>query len=186
MTEKELYAEMDSTQTALLQAVSSFEQEQVDMVPFEDSWTAGQVAEHMILANSGFVELINGPARPTQRRHDQMAEGIKTAFLDFQTKMKSPEFVRPVRSVHQKEELLKKMEKIKEELLNAVSGADLVKTCTAFEIPSLGHLTRLEALYFVLYHTQRHVRQLKNIRRVMSLASEQASAGRMNDAPSGG
>ena len=30
-------------------------------------------------------------------------------------------------------------------------------------LPPIGELTKLELLHFVLYHTQRHIQQLKNI-----------------------
>jgi DinB family protein len=78
--------------------------------------------------------------------------------------MKSPEFIVPEAMDYKKDYLLQSLDKIEEELLVAIKQLDLTQTCTSFELPVYGSLTRLEALSFVLYHTQRHIRQLKNIR----------------------
>ncbi|MBE7179216.1 MAG: DinB family protein, partial [Mucilaginibacter polytrichastri] len=40
---------------------------------------------------------------------------------------------------------------------------DLSMLCLGFDFPGLGFLTRYEWLYFNIYHTQRHIRQLRNI-----------------------
>ncbi|HYH56176.1 MAG TPA: DinB family protein [Anseongella sp.] len=165
MKEEELYRELDGTFKELLQVISSFDQEQIDQLPFEDSWTAGQIAEHLILANSGFADLVNGPVEETERQPGEMVEGIRTGLQDDDAKAKSPESVVPRHTVHQKAELLSALEEIRAKILEAAGTLDLSRTCLAFPIPVLGLLTRLEALCFVLYHTQRHVRQLKNVRR---------------------
>jgi hypothetical protein len=46
---------------------------------------------------------------------------------------------------------------------------DLTPTVLAFELPVIGSLTRLEAIRFVTYHTQRHNHQLKNIRQQLTV-----------------
>lgn len=48
----------DRTLTTLLQVVSSFDEEELNKIPFSDSWTAGQVVQHLILANTGFIEVM--------------------------------------------------------------------------------------------------------------------------------
>lgn len=168
MENDELYRNLDQTLAAFPETVASFSPEQLNRIPFEGSWTAGQVAEHMILANSGFAELITGPVSNTERQPGQNVTGIRKAFLNFDVKMKSPDFVLPTKDAHEKEELLDALGKIRKSILEAVEAGDLAKTCTAFSVPALGHLTRLEALHFVLYHTQRHIHQLKNIHSSLS------------------
>ena len=76
--------------------------------------------------------------------------------------MSSPEFVRPELTDYDKEKLLQSFKKIQASIDNAIQTRDLSKTCAAFEIPVLGPLTGLEAVNFVIYHTKRHVHQLKN------------------------
>ena len=160
---KQILKEVNGTITELIELLSSFDQEQINIIPFEGSWTAGQLAKHMIMSNSGFAEILYGPVKETEREPDEMIEKIKADFLNFNIKMKSPDFVVPPMGIYKKEELLSSLENIKEKINQAIETLDLTKTCLAFELPVYGFLTRLEAIHFVLYHTQRHIHQLKNI-----------------------
>lgn len=164
MENDELYRDLEQALTAFPETVASFGPDQLNKVPFEGSWTAGQVAEHMILANSSFAELVTGPVSDTERQPDEKINDIRAAFLNFDIKFKSPEFVLPTKDVHDKEELLDALDKLREAILEAVEEGGLDKTCTGRDVPALGYVTRLEALHFVLVHTQRHIHQLKNIR----------------------
>ena len=163
MNTKEVLTEIDETITEFCQHISSFTQEQTNVVPFEGSWTAGQLAMHVIMSASGFLEIMNGPVKETERKADELVATIKKDFLDFNSKMKSPDFVVPPDTSYNKEELLHSLEDIKAKIKQAIETLDLTKTCLAFELPVYGFLTRLEAVYFILYHTQRHIHQLKNI-----------------------
>lgn len=156
--------EMQNTMNKFQQLVSSFNQEQLNRVPFEGSWTAGQVAQHIIMANSGFADVLNGPVKDSERSADEQVEKIRRDFLNFTIKMTSPDFILPLNKEYRKDKLLKKLEDIKTNVSDAVADLDLTKTCLAFELPVYGHLTRWEAVYFLIYHTQRHTHQLDMIK----------------------
>ena len=163
MNKNEILTEINGTITELHQLISSFNQEQINLVPFEGSWTAGRLAKHVIMSGSGFVKIMNGPVKETERKPDEMAATIKRDFLDFNNKTKSPDFVVPPNTSYKKEDLLRSLQNIKAKIDRAIETLDLAKTCLAFELPVYGFLTRFEALCFILYHTQRHIHQLKNI-----------------------
>jgi hypothetical protein len=155
--------EADETFTELLQVVSSFNEEQINTVPFEGSWTAGQLAQHIILSAGGFVQLLNGPVKDTERDPEQNTANLKAAFLNFNIKMRSPDFVVPPDKAYQKQELINTLRDIKTGFIKAIGTLDTTKTCLEFELPTVGYLTRSEAITFVIVHTQRHIHQLKNI-----------------------
>lgn len=163
MQTKEIFYLADRALTAIVDKLASFDQEQLNLEPYKGSWTAGQVGEHMIMSNSGFVEMINGPATPTERAPDAFAAQIRDDFSNYHIKMKSPDFVLPALTSYNKEYLLHSLDYIKSDLKRSISTLDLSMTCTSFPIPGLGFLTRLEAVVFVIYHTRRHVHQLTNI-----------------------
>jgi hypothetical protein len=158
-----IQTEVNKTLTILEELFSSFEHEQINVVPFEGSWTAGQLLRHMNMSNSGFVKLINGNVKDTQRKPDEFVERIKSDFLDFSTRFTSPDSVQPPKEIYNKERLLNSLRTIKENLSRSIDTLDLTKTCLDFELPVYGFLTRMEAVNFVLYHTQRHIHQLKKI-----------------------
>ncbi len=180
MKSKELHIEIDATLSELLEVISSFDQEQFNIAIDKESWTPGEIAQHLVLSLSGFVELMNGPTQATNRKPDAHIEAIKNVFLNFSIKLKSPEFIIPERKDYDKEDLWHTIRKLKAALEDIIESSDLDKTCTLFEIPGgLGFLTRQEALAFVLYHTQRHVHQLKNIyRKITSTMVAKPAGGR--------
>jgi hypothetical protein len=163
MRTQELLADINETFLEMEWALSSFDQGQINIVPFEGSWTAAQVGRHLIMAHSGFIEILNGPVAKTHRPSDALKKQIKTDFLDFETKTTSPDFVTPANKDYEKEVLVSALEVIRGKLNYDIESLDLSKTCMAFEFSYYGYLTRLEAVYFVLYHTNRHIHQLKNI-----------------------
>lgn len=152
----------------LMELLSSFKQEQINSIPFEGSWTAGQVTQHIILYISGFIELLAGPVRETLRKPDEQVANLKAAFLNFDIKMKSPDFIIPAIQDYKKDELLSTLDHIKRNLNKAIEAADLTKTFIGFELPVLGFLTGLEIVHFISYHTQRHIHQLKSIRSTLT------------------
>jgi hypothetical protein len=163
MNKTQLRNELDASLSELYDLFSAVSEEQVNTMPFPGSWTPGQLARHLILSNSGFLQDITGPVQDTTRPYDERVDVIRTAFLNFTTQMRSPDIVRPPAMDYNKDRLLASFQKIKEGILTAVDTLDLTQTGTSFAAPKLGYLTRWEALHFVLYHTQRHIRQLKNM-----------------------
>ena len=164
---KDILIEMDQTANKLLQTVSAFPKDQFNTVPFEGSWTAAQVSDHILKSVSGVHKMLYGPTKPTDRLPDRKAEAIKSMFLDFETKMKSPEFVLPGNSPIEKEKLLNALEEITAKMIEAIKTLNLSETCTAFELPGFGEFTRVEWIWFAIYHTQRHTHQLKNIYEIL-------------------
>jgi hypothetical protein len=150
----------------LLKVVSAFDQEAFNKVPFEGSWTAGQVAEHLLRACS--PEALYLETTKTERAADMHFAGIEDLFLDFTTRYESPDFVRPKGIYHQHQETLDKLTASWAGIAEAADTLDLTVTCVAFEIPGFGYLTRLELIYFMACHAQRHTRQLQNIYRKVS------------------
>jgi uncharacterized damage-inducible protein DinB len=161
MNSTELRFEIDSTLSELLEVVSDIDESQFNIAKDENSWSSAQVVQHLVLSISAFVKLMKGATLETNRNPDEHIERIKEIFLNFDKKLKSPEFIIPEKKEYNKEDLLRALKELKSELENIFDTSDLDKTCTAFGLPTLGNLTRKEALAFVLYHTQRHVSQLK-------------------------
>ena len=160
---EEISAAINTTITDLLQLLTLFDDEQINVIPFKGSWTAGQLSKHILISNLGFIEMLKGPYKETQRQPDEMVQKIKTDFLDFSTKGQSADNLKPPLIDYNKNELLISLETLKEKVNQLIETSDITKTCIAFELPIYGFLTIWEALHFMLYHTQRHIHQLKNI-----------------------
>ena len=160
---KEILQQFDSTTKELLQLLSSFNQQQVNTAPFEGSWTAAQIGEHLHKSYKGLPRILTKGVKPTERDPAEHIAVIRKTFLDFNTKLKSPEFIIPENKTYNKETLVNELQNLVPQIRDAVQSGDINETCTGFAFPVLGELTRLEIIHFVVYHTRRHNRQLKNI-----------------------
>jgi len=151
----------DDSFNILLQLIAAFPQDRINTVPFEGSWTGAQVARH--LQKGSPADLLYGNVGPTERQPDMLVEPLRKAFLDFNTKFKSPEEIAPEDMEYDKERLLSALEGTAARIRKGIQTLDLNATCLDWEMPQTGYLTRLEWICFYTVHTQRHTRQLQNI-----------------------
>lgn len=165
---EQILAYLESTTKELIESISSFSEEQINISPAEGSWTAGQVTEHVLKSESGLSRLLTGKTGATDRKPYEKNDLIESIFLDFSTKMKSPDFIIPSDGPHDKELLVQNMTNNRKNLIGLVRNLDLSPTCYDFSLPGMGEFTRLEWLCFIISHSTRHIRQLRNIRNCMS------------------
>jgi DinB superfamily len=159
-----LVTSVKQTMDELQKLFSSFTQQQVDIVPFEGSWTAGQVAEHIIKSIGNLPAFFNSNTVTTNDRpFDGNVATLQHIFLDFSTKMQSPPFILPEATQHDKETILESFSNLKSQMITAAETLDLTLTCKSFEMPGIGYLTRFEWLHFFMVHTKRHTHQLGKI-----------------------
>src|SRR2546421_1786993 len=164
---KEIESKFEVVTNKLLELFSSFKQEQINKPPFQGSWTAAQVAEHLNLSDTRMLLMLNGKVNPTKRQPDQKIEQIKADFLDFSVKFDSSELVVPPDITYEKEKLMTSFLNNRTRIKKAIQTSDLSETCSAFSFPVYGELTRLELVHFIIYHTDRHIHQLKNIAKAL-------------------
>jgi hypothetical protein len=162
MNNEKLTMQVEETGAAVIDELNLFSEEQLNIVPFEGSWTGGQVGEHL-LKSAGVVETIYGRTAPTTDRAPDEKIPMLRMFLDFSIKMKSPDFILPSDGFHARQPLIDQLQKDWERLGEAVGTLDLSETCLDFEMPNVGHMTRLEWISFYVYHSKRHLHQLRNI-----------------------
>lgn len=103
---KQLLRDLDQSEQEFYAALASFQPDQVNHVPFEGSWTAGQVAEHILLAESGIPETVLGSTEETNRPVGQYVPVIESIFLDFTARYQAPEFIIPSPGPHDQRQLL--------------------------------------------------------------------------------
>lgn len=163
MNSQEILNDFGLSADDLLQTLSRFSNDEFNRAPFEGSWTAGQVAEHVLKSASGLPGVLGGSVKETDRDPDSLIPTLTSIFLDFSTKLKSPDFIIPSDGPHDKDEMITAMKKTMEKIQSTATAADLNKTCTSFPFPQIGEMTGLEWLFFSSAHSKRHTNQLKNI-----------------------
>jgi len=164
---EQLKKDIKVTNDNLINAVSLFSEEEFNKTPMEGSWTGGQVADHIAISDSGTTKIMTAETAKTERDPEKNIEMLKDLMLNFDSKMKNPEFNTPSDGPHDKEKLIAQLKENEKAQLEVIESKDLTETCTSFPLPSLGVLTRIEWLYFNIYHKQRHTHQLNKIKNIL-------------------
>ncbi|MGN6352529.1 MAG: DinB family protein [Parafilimonas sp.] len=155
-----LFRSLDATSHELMQLVQDKKEEILNTVPFVNSWTAAQVLIHITKSNKAIAQGLQMHGLPAERNPEQNTDHLKKIFLDFKAKYNSPDFIIPEDGYHNKEQIINALEL---SIRNLQTGRNETDLSEIIDLPIFGEITKLELLHFVLYHTQRHIRQLKNI-----------------------
>jgi hypothetical protein len=145
---------------SLMKLAGSFSEKAMNATPFKGSWTAAQVMDHVTRSNNSITQALSMDGRRMDRKPDERTPELAKIFLDFSTKLKAPDFILPTKDVYDKSEVLDKLQASFDHLTGLVKQTDLSE---AIEHIAFGEITKLELLFFVLYHSQRHTRQLQHI-----------------------
>jgi DinB superfamily len=162
---KEFFESLDEVSSELIHLISSADSITINIVPpdnyrVKNSWTAAQLISHVTKSNNAIRQALNMEGKTAGRNPDERVPELKKMFLDFKVKFNSPEFIRPGLHNYEKDALISDLKKSIEQLKELRSKVNLSEIIS---LPAFGEITKLELLHFVLYHTQRHIRQLKNI-----------------------
>ncbi|GEO09089.1 DinB family protein [Segetibacter aerophilus] len=156
----ELVKSYEEISSQLLRLAEKMTEEEFTAIPFEGSWTAAQVCEHIIKSNKSIVNALKAEGKLVARNADQRIPELKSLFLDFTNKFQSPAPVVPTQLSYKKETFVYELKKTTED---AKELSKAVNEFEAINVPGFGELTKLELLYFIIFHTQRHIQQLKKV-----------------------
>lgn len=161
--------ELEFSFTRFTKAIDPFDDNRLNMKPTEKSWSAGQVANHILKSINNIPEFFKESTAVADRPIDLHEAIIRSIFLDFTTKMQSPDFILPETDKEFKlNEILDELKQHQDQLLLASTNNNLKLLCTSFEFPTIGHLTQYEWLVFISCHVQRHAVQLENIKKLLN------------------
>jgi hypothetical protein len=140
--------------------LNSVDEPVLNQIPFENSWSLAQVADHITRSAASITHALQLEAKPAARSLLERRQELADTFLDMTHKFRSPDFILPTQDQYNKEALLDRLNKTYRHLMEVAGEVDLGGI---IKHPAFGDITKHELLYFVLYHTQRHLNQVKNI-----------------------
>jgi len=161
---------IDQLETALNETIyllKGVDEKNINKIPFEGSWTAAQVGRHLYKSGVGSDALFAAAGEQSQRPADAGVAGLRNMFMNFEVKMKSPDFIIPEDKPFKKEPLINSLAEVKDKMIGAIKKADLNQVA---QLPP-GHpfygSTKLELVHFYTYHTLRHNHQLEKIKAIV-------------------
>lgn len=161
---KEIISQLETALSDTLHLLTAFNEKEMNTVPFEGSWTAAQVFRHLFKSEDGMDQLLYAPSEPIERQPDKNAGWLKEMFLNFETKMQSPDFILPEDKNYNKEELSGPLKETADKMLEAAKKVNLNEVAPLPEGHPFKGNTKLEMVHFITYHTMRHNHQLRKIR----------------------
>jgi uncharacterized damage-inducible protein DinB len=164
LSPEELTIEIKNVNRELIQTLSKFSTKELNKIQKEESWTAGQVTEHIIKSNGGILtQLLKGDANPSRRPFDEQVELIKNIFRS-EDKMKTDPALEPSQPPHALEDLMKSLNQQKVQQLETINVKELKEVSSELQFPPAANgLTRYEWIIFMIEHTRRHGKQIENI-----------------------
>jgi len=164
LNKNKLVNEFENIHSNFNKAISQFTEEELNMIPFEGSWTAGQVAEHIIKSNKGILnQLLNGREESSDRPFDEHVALVQEIFRSKE-KMKTASRLEPNKPPHDQDSLLNILKNQKEKQFETIKGKDLNSLIPDLPFPPTPEgLTRYEWLHLMLEHADRHRKQIENI-----------------------
>jgi len=136
------------------------DEDKVNTIPYDDSWTAPQLLTHVTKSINGMAKAMLMDAKPAERDPGARIEELKKVFLDFSNKLKSPDFIVPEEGPYERQPTIDKLNRAFNQFKENTNNANLNDLVEGLP---LGPITKLEIIHFVLYHTQRHLHQMKKI-----------------------
>lgn len=164
-----LIMELESATGRLAEAFSGFPVNEFNKSVSIGSWSAGDIAEHLYIVESYINRTMTGAVRPSDRDPVQKAQLLGTTFQDFEKKFTAGKEIYPTEVPKDRDEITQKLVNNRTTLLNTIKVHDITESCLDFIHPKFGELTRAEWIYFIIYHGDRHLQQLENVRKFIAL-----------------
>lgn len=162
MNKETVLAEWQEITDRLSEMILSFNPAVFNQKRSENNWSAAQIAEHLLRVDLSTFRALKAETVPTNRPPDQKNALIKDA-MQSDTKRVAPDMVMPSGKHHEPKAIAQRIKDQREGIKNMISDLDLTEACKVYKHPALGTLTRLEWVYFNIYHADRHMRQMQQL-----------------------
>jgi hypothetical protein len=157
---KKILNDIDKSVSGMLDLMQPMDNDEVNTIPYKDSWTAAMLFRHVSKSMSAMSGAMRIASRPAERNPGEKIPELKNTFLNFNVKMKSPAFILPEDIPYEKQFIF---DELKNSTRQFKESTGLAYLPDLVEGLPLGPITKLEILHFVMYHSQRHLHQMKKI-----------------------
>jgi DinB superfamily len=151
---------IDMVNNLLVHLLQSVSPRHFNQIAGSGKWSIAQVAEHIRLSNNSIDQALALKGKPVDRNPAERVDELKKMFLDFKTSYQSPDFIVPAQKKYNRDFLLHDLKASMQRIRDRMYEDDLDELINH---PAFGDISKFEILHFVLYHTQRHLRQIKMI-----------------------
>jgi hypothetical protein len=148
---------------SLAEYVDAVEESLLVRHPAVNVWSILDCCEHILLIERGVNYIFHKQTGRTERNPTERIEKIKNTFTDYDRKLTAGEPVAPLSAYSDRNTILSEIRNNRENILAMAHRNDLTYLCLGYEHMLFGFLTKVEWIYYCIYHTERHIHQMKMI-----------------------
>ncbi|WP_028979310.1 DinB family protein [Sporocytophaga myxococcoides] len=160
----ELIEELNNSTNMLTNQISLFKDNEFNVKPEPNQWSAGDVAEHIYILESFINKVLKGTCIPAERNPEEKVLVVKNIFSNFDKKFNAPDPIAPSVNLKSIDRLLDDIRASRLITQQIVSANDLSLICKDFVHKGFGEMTRTEWVHFCIFHTDRHLHQMQKIK----------------------
>jgi len=157
-----------STHHVALEASTSHVLETIAVIPDtlyfvkpETGWSVAQILTHLCETEKLSLKTLQATGEPTEGRPpDEWVRKLEKALLRRDREYSAPEVTLP-KEKNDIEPDLKRFSEYRREMHVIIDQFDLTETCTQSPHPGAGYMTRIEWIYFTVFHGYRHAEQMR-------------------------
>jgi uncharacterized damage-inducible protein DinB len=161
--------ELHATRKKFLDTVSGLTEAQMKWKPGPDRWSVLEVAEHLTVSEQEIFRIIQqqvkGKENPEKRTEIRVKdEEIAARMADRSRKFQAPETIRPSGRWNSMEELTAEFKQRRDRTIRYVEKTEEPLRSHVFAHPAFGALDAYQWFMLVAGHTERHVRQMLEVK----------------------
>jgi len=161
MIATEIIPELNAATTRLLREIGRFSSHSFNTSLPGSEWNAGQIAEHILLTDIFIFRVLQGDVEFAGRLPNEKVKLIKDMFKAPAGKMEDEDIAIPSDSLKDPVTILQKISRERHDIIQYLNTVEEDSLCAGYSHPELGTLTVTEWIWFIVYHTEQHVGQLK-------------------------
>lgn len=152
-----------ATTDELVKLIESFDQETFNKKPSPDKWSAGQVAEHLLIFDIRLSDVLKTATHPTERDIAEKNTAVNARVSNRVNKIDAPPFLIPSDDMQTPSLLAEKIRTERANICKQIEVIDLSLHSKDFPHRLFGELTVYEWVNLIDQHTHRHIAQLKEL-----------------------
>ncbi|WMT39634.1 DinB family protein [Paenibacillus sp. D2_2] len=161
---QDINQKLKETREELLTTLNDLSRDQLNARRKPDSWSIGQVCQHLIKTEELYVLAIK---RGLRSNEDSIIESKPVELLlDRSRKLEAPDIVKPTEEILEREEIIEQLHisRVKfNEFLNTLEDPSVLSR-RYFKHPAFQEMLLIEWLESLYLHEQRHIAQMNEIK----------------------
>lgn len=144
----------------LVELIERFDHTSFNQRPADNGWTAGEVAEHLLLFDIRLNQILGSLDQPAGRDPLAKVTEYTPRVTNRENKIDAPPFLVPSETEHTPSSMVEKILTERNKILKVVADKDMTLISTQYPHRFFGEMTGMEWINFIDMHTLRHMPQL--------------------------